>query len=826
MRDVQAAIRLRPTRIGFLVRPTDMASVKKIMASCCCLWGGIYNPIIPVFKTAPRDWRGGKHGRLKGAAIAKGYINFFEPDVYVESEEGLGEEADLGALRKAHSFRDEIVSLKAFLATRDHKDWSEPFFGLSVTDVYRHLYMNEQRFAFRDKVEAMLVKPDDKSGLVEAIFGAFPRYRPASYIEKAYIDVFAPAKTAANVETWRNLYLKRMHAPLQLTRHGLELRRWGAGEILIFVFDPLRPTDLIDLWNLRLEPHPVLPVPVAWLEDLAHDLRRLIKIENRPMRGNPQGLKHQATVEFARSISEERAKGFLEFVRPGLPERSFCAKLWRTPIWENHRDDFVHRDTRMRITAKERSVTIPIKASDRSIMGSFDAMSPVFAETHGGHSHRWANVVTCSVFGNDDIATVLPFNTYDRRWPRIGLGGETVTIGSEGWAFSQRYARSSETVTFLTKGEAVIGALEQREIKAVLSDPGHVAKQMLDHLGGLGGVRYIADLATITLLNKMAAPVRRRTNGREETEELFPLRSEGIKAWTDIISRRRQKLWSSNIALADLTNRKILRLGLETSCPHCHTDNWHSLSATDYELTCERCLKPYEFPQADIREKNRNWAYRVIGPFSVPDYGRGAYSSLLTLRALQEVRSSHNEMTFSTALNLEFEGRRCEVDFIALWRKESFETSPVPAIIIGETKSLGAGDLIKLGDLSRLKELAAKLPGAYIAIAVMRDHFTTGEKALLRPFVQWARRLDADGHATNPVILLTGHELFADHDMLSTWKELGEPYVRFTDHFNSRNLELIAQSTQAIHLGLPPLWEVRRERWERRAVNKQAPARS
>jgi hypothetical protein len=87
MTDLNADVRLRPTRIGFLVRPTDMASIKKIMAYCCCLWGGAHNPIIPVFKSTPKDWRDERFERLKGPAIARGYINFFEPDVYVEAEE-------------------------------------------------------------------------------------------------------------------------------------------------------------------------------------------------------------------------------------------------------------------------------------------------------------------------------------------------------------------------------------------------------------------------------------------------------------------------------------------------------------------------------------------------------------------------------------------------------------------------------------------------------------------------------------------------------------------------------------------------------------------
>ncbi len=51
-----------------------------------CLWGGMYNPIIPVFRAAPKEWRGVWPEFVKGYDVAKGYVRFFEPDVYVEAE--------------------------------------------------------------------------------------------------------------------------------------------------------------------------------------------------------------------------------------------------------------------------------------------------------------------------------------------------------------------------------------------------------------------------------------------------------------------------------------------------------------------------------------------------------------------------------------------------------------------------------------------------------------------------------------------------------------------------------------------------------------------
>ena len=91
--------------------------------------------------------------------------------------------------------------------------------------------------------------------------------------------------------------------PLAATRHGLNAERYWHHELILFVFDPKRPTDLIDLWNLRLEPRPVIPIPVEWFDALADDIFEILKSQHRPIIGNPQGLMHNATIEFARSLS-------------------------------------------------------------------------------------------------------------------------------------------------------------------------------------------------------------------------------------------------------------------------------------------------------------------------------------------------------------------------------------------------------------------------------------------------------------------------------------------------------------------------------------------
>ena len=250
-------------------------------------------------------------------------------------------------------------------------------------------------------------------------------------------------------------------------------------------------------------------------------------------------------------------------------------------------------------------------------------------------------------------------------------------------------------------------------------------------------------------------------------------------------------------------------------CPHCQVTNWHSLTTVDYGVTCERCLNPYEFPQAELRENNRNWHYRVVGPFSVPDYGRGSYSALLALRLINNLSGSFDEITFSTAMNLGFGGIAAEADFIAWRRAESHGTHNPPELLVGETKSLGKGDLIKPKDLAKLKAIGQKLPGAILVISVLRESFTASEKKWLQQFVKWCRRLDDHGRQTNPAILLTANELFFEHMISATWEKLGEPFKSFADYEHTRNLHSFADATQRIYLDLPSFHQCYEAEWKK-----------
>jgi hypothetical protein len=834
MNDLSAVVSLRPARIALLVRPNDLPSIRRFMRVSACMWGGMFNPIIPVFRNPPREWRREFKSETSGFAIAKGYIEFFEPDAFVLAEPGLLEAAGIeGVQGNKVRLGNPTILLKDLLKPEPHRDWSELLFGQTMIDALRDVYEKEQRFSLREKRLSYIVSPDRGSALAEAVFGVYPTEKPARYFGSWYEDVYKPEKLRSGPEAWRKAFSGAM-TPLLATRYGIDIQRSWQNETVIFVFDPKHTTDLIDLWNMRLEPNPVLPIPVDWFPELANEVAGIISAAHRPLQGNPNGVMQHATIEFSRSISQHQATTIVNLIRPKLPQAGdankgpgpLVLKPWRNPVWELHDGQTMSRPSKMKLRVKERRLSLSIQG-ETGLQTSFESLSPDFAAQYGGRDLRWVNSVRLNTFGKDRVATIFPFNTMERSWPRLSISVDDVLVGTEGWSFAQRYKDSTQHVELMSHETAVIGSLKRVGIDAELSEPGHIAKQMLEHLHGLWGVSLIADVETLELLNTMAGGIRRRRSPNDdnaESEQLFDRRSKPLQNWTALISRRSTDLRGSRVTLDKFTERNILRLGIETNCPHCNAANWHGIDVANYELTCERCLKKYPFPQANLRTGNRNWAYRVIGPFSVPDFARGAYGALLAIKAISRTSfmTSDNSLTFSTALSLNFGDEIREADYVAWYADNTFDEVSKPDLLIGEAKSLGDGELITARDVARMKDIGKRLPGSMLIFSVLRDDFTETEKKLLRRFVKWARRLDVKGGPSNRVLLLTGTEMFEVFLPLEhVWKKKGGNHAAFAEFHKTKTLRAIADSTVSIYLGIPSFEDEQFAAWEKRKKKRQ-----
>jgi hypothetical protein len=210
-----------------------------------------------------------------------------------------------------------------------------------------------------------------------------------------------------------------------------------------------------------------------------------------------------------------------------------------------------------------------------------------------------------------------------------------------------------------------------------------------------------------------------------------------------------------------------------------------------------------------------DWRYRVLGPFSVPNYADGAYATVLTLRLFtQTLNASRTPCTFSTGLDMSLGPKKSEVDFLGWYSGgRKFWIDPNPVIVFGEAKSFGT-EVFKERDMQRVRTLAEVIPGSYIVFSALKGQLSNAERKRIRKLADWGRVPQKNGEPRAMVIVLTGTELFADHHLRSTWEKLGGPHASMVQHasVNLDDLWTLADATQQLYLGMPAYWDWLRRR--------------
>jgi hypothetical protein len=702
MTTLSASLRLRPTRIGFLVSPTDMEAIRRIMQLSTCLWGGFYNPIIPVSNTIPDVWKDPDFPDPSGLRLAKGYLDFFEPDVFVEAESGLAAQVGLAdtEIDIGHSW---VMPLDALFGPHRHRDSQMPF-GVNIFDLYKDLYEREFKFVSRHNHRIALFEKgsSDDDAFVEAAFGGFPKLGPLEPLAQAYMNSFNPEKLMPNATGWAKALKDGFRVPLDFTIHGMRRDPDGRSDPILFVVDPTSAPDLLDLWNIRQFSPYVLPVNLRWITESRDFLAEIIKANHRPLPVNPQGVMIQTTIQVGRSISEVRARAVVEEAGlTGLPGGSWSFKLWYDSIWEVDRDDYVWRPRRARVSAKSTDLELTISTESGESSVQFPALSPDFTGAYGDTHARWMNVLKFRSYGTEEtFALTLPSSfTGDRTLP-LRLGGMTI-VSREGLVLPQQYEGRREYLRLMTGRQAVIRWLGRNGVTAEPSDPGRIADQVLGSLGGFWGVHLIADRETLHLLDKMAKSVRKYADG---TVEEFPDRTADVRERESHLARRGNGRFARGLNLDAFVKANVLKLGLSIQCTNCMKKNWYGLVTLREQLTCERCLKTFDFPQGNLDFRNTPWQYRVFGPFSVPDYASGAYTTVLALRVFARnlgMGIGDTKLTYATGLNFGLESEKpFEVDFTFWYQRDPLlDHAEEPVLVFGETKSF-AVDSFKVEDIA------------------------------------------------------------------------------------------------------------------------------
>jgi hypothetical protein len=113
-------------------------------------------------------------------------------------------------------------------------------------------------------------------------------------------------------------------------------------------------------------------------------------------------------------------------------------------------------------------------------------------------------------------------------------------------------------------------------------------------------------------------------------------------------------------------------------------------------------------------------------------------------------------------------------------------------------------------------------PGAALCFATFRDKLNPSEKRRFRAIANAGREVLSPGHQRNPVIILTGNELFGQYKMGDFYGEYGQDERWISRHFEDGDLQALGEFTQRLYLDMKPAHEVRQAKRVKMAEKKKA----
>lgn len=806
MSNVSINLRLRPIRFAFLIRPNDRKNVLKAFRTNTCLWGGKFNPIIPFFKHLPNWWDKETYHFENSRQILNGYLDFFEPDFIVESEKEMSK--DLGFDPK------RVISFSNILENEDIRN--REIVGQSVNEIYGYLYKKEFQFAKRHKSNIIYIKSEDTSlnAFVACVFGEFPIQKGLEYFKDNYKYIFEPREILLNGKSLTKIYKNRYTSILNIGQTDLDVRYNQYSKQDLFVLDAKKARDLIDFWNLRIVRRNILAIPIQWIEDLSPFCKEFIIKNYQRMCENPRNVIIPPTVIFSRSISDNESDKIHEKYFKVDKKGTSSIQKWYPSLWRPS-PEFVVRTTRPTVNAQEKRIDMSVDLEKPAI--TFDNLWPKFASKYG-NKNRFANAIEIRCWDDkDQFATTFPCDYRNPLFPNFRLGREHLLPTTEGIVFFPEYKNLSERWELCSGTDALNTWFKKNKIIAMLSDAGRATQQIIQTLGGFWGVGKLANSGIVELLNEMSRkPLTRSMHYAEFTNKI-------INAVAD------NGIWRYK-EFETLVERNVVELGLELKCSKCGKWGWHSLGQLDYSLICDFCLKRFGFPITNPASSQYcKWAYRVIGPFSLPDYANGGYASALAIRFFANVigRMDSVGVTWSTGQELTLSDRKIETDFI-LWfqKRQMFEIDYPTEIVFGEAKSFGK-NVFRKKDINNLKFLAQNFPGAILVFATMKEacDLSKEEIAHLRKLAEWGRVYDKEKNQTRaPVIILTGTELFTSDSLEYSWKKKGGKHAKIISraYVSTRlnDLQILADLTQQLYLGMESYDEWIKDKWNKKRESK------
>lgn len=776
-------LQVRPLRLASLVDPRNGQSIREAIQINSTLWGGIYNPIIPIYKRMPPAWREKPFSAPKAESVIKGYIDAFDPDILVQYTRELPKYiTDLGL---------EIIKFSEIWEyTQKDKEALVPKFGIGIFELLNLIF--DEHFRYKERFPTKVVIPQipkANSLFWSSLFGEIPTYILA-IISKDYKKALDIETIKIDTSKIKDLLKGNILFPRRVTKYNLRaFKRSGfRKEACVFFMNADKNGDIIDYWNLRALGRQVIPLPKQLKDnqELKDIVISFLKSSRRPWKHKPE-VYDLATFIRSRNVTMKEMEDYAKSLGINKPNKHYYAlQHWYPRIWnEWARDkDAAEPDD---VFGEEKT----IEYSDVKRRIQFKTILPKFIFKHVGHGKpRCANEISFRFYGTDEVlAQALPKSNGENFIKAISslasLKGNW-RVGRNGLVRLIEYDHAEYWDIPLAQ-DVIFSWLKDIGWRAQLSSPGLIAKQIFTQLEGM--IRHLANEDLLKLFEHMnRGPINERELPVGEI-------------------KNRLKQISRYMNLHDyLISKNIFRVGAKIQCPHCLRNSWYSLENIKEQLTCPRCLNSYP---AIGNIDNNVWCYKTAGPFTIPGYADGGYCVLLAIDSLNEHRLHGLRITPSLSfIAKDNSGNELEADFGALWQESTFK-GVEEGIMFGECKTFG---IFEKKDFQRMKNIAKQFPGAVLVFCTLRKKLNKEEIREITKIAKSGRKYWKSERPINPVLIFTGNEILTDWGPPHCWEDIG-----LSKKFDRiYGLLDICNATQQIYLNLPSWHDFWHEKFEKR----------
>ena len=670
-----------------------------------------------------------------------------------------------------------------------------PEWGIGLFEVLNHFI--EEEFKFQARFPQNVCIPDfDKnfSLFLSSVFGVLPEDIDKIFWTN-FTQVFNAKKTYCSAANYVEFLDPQKLFFTRMTELYLETNKYRKKCILLL--DASNSFDIMDYWNLRALGWDVFPIPYQFMQSDETTQHILNFAKENYLSKGPEyeiygrtNIYDRVPILESRSISKSKHQHFLDSPK----ELKTGSQILYPRIWNREARDKYDLEC-CELVAD--TVEHEISTSQKTI--EFKTIDPKFAYSFEiSNISRFVNEIEFRFHDDKELfANAIPSG--GNELAKVIYGGasegtvrhpfKSCRLSKGRLVYLSRSPRSTIDL-FIPQAETIFTKwMELRGWTVKLSSAGRIAKQMIRQLGGVSGTGILAKRGIIELLGKMNS----KSGEKFVAEEFVWGKLQKISTQTGPGKMREAKSIRQR-----LIETKTFQLGMAIHCPICTQSSWYSVESANYELQCPKCLEQFSFPPAS---KEVNWSYRALGPFSSPNQAHGAYTVLLTLRFFSKF--SRRATTPFMSFTAKKEGMQpIEADLALLFQdpeSQGFKTE----LIFAECKTFNA---FQQKDCDRMINLGDAFPGTVLVFATLKESLSDEEKCLLRSVVDRFHKDRKNNHPLNPVLILTGTELFSELHFFHSWKETEDTRAEVAQISTRINLLELCDLTQDIYLGLD-LWD-------------------